>query len=611
MQARSPGRLAALIVSLCGTCWAHVAPAAASAPAVPCATLASVAIPFVQILSATYNAAAGGFPGFCNVVGVINKRISSQDPEHFTYGVGFEVNLPDEWSGNFEMMGGGGTDGTLLSPVGFFGTELAQGWVVATEDGGHENAPVAGIFGPYTPPPGVTWSDEDGNAGGSAHFGVDAQARADYGFNGILGTTITSKALIQYYYGSAPGHSYICGCSNGGRDAMIASQRFPQLFDGVVAGNPGFNLPQAAIAEAWNEQALAPLATSIDVNGQPYLPPTFTNADLEVASAAILSACDALDGLVDGIIDNFQACTTQKVVPALQLFTCSATGAYGNVPHAGSCLTAGQVAALQKIFAGPTDSAGRALYSNWYWDAGIWDPPSANIVLGWQAWNVSFLGPPGFNSAFNLTLGAGALPMIFTTPPVVTPVNGPTAQEAFMFGYNFDTDAPKIFARTKAYPLSAMDFMAATSTNLSAFQSHGSKLIIYNSVNDGVFSGASIVKWYEQLLRSNSAAPTFARLFMVPNMAHCGGGPATSSFAANTLQAITSWVETGRPPQRIVATNTDTVAPFPNNGLFDPQVSQNFPAGGTRPLCPYPLQSRYKGSGATDDANSFACVSPH
>jgi feruloyl esterase len=609
MEARSRGRLAALIVLSCTTCWVRVASAAA--PTVPCATLGSVSIPFVQILNATYNAPAGGFPGYCNVVGVINKRTSTQDPDHFTYGVGFEVNLPDVWNGNFEMMGGQATDGNLLNPVGFFGTELAQGWVVATDDGGHENAPVSGIFGPYAPPPGITWSDEDANAGGAAHFGVDAQARADYGFNGILGTTITSKMLIQSYYGSAPGHSYLCGCSNGGRDAMIASQRFPQLFDGVVAGNPGFNLPQAAIAEAWNEQALAPLATSVDANGQPFLPPTFTNADLEVASAAILSACDALDGLVDGIIDNFPACTTQKVVPALQLFTCSDTGAHGNVPHGGSCLTTGQVTALQKIFAGPKDSAGRPLYSNWYWDAGIWNPPAEGLALGWQAWNVAFLGAPGFNTAFNLTLGASSLPMIFTTPPVVTPVNGPNGQEAFVFAYNFDTDAPRIFARTSADPLSAMDFMAATSTNLSAFQSHGGKLIIYDSVNDGVFSGAALVKWYEQLRQSNSAAPSFARLFMVPNMAHCGGGPGTSSFAANTLQAITSWVETGQAPERIVASNTDTVTPFPNNGLFDPQVAQNFPTGGTRPLCPYPLQSRYKGSGATNDANSFACVLPH
>ena len=103
---------------------------------------------------------------------------------------------------------------------------------------------------------------------------------------------------------------------------MVASQKFPELFDGIVSQNPGFNLPQAGIAEAWNEQALAPLATHTDVNGQPYIPDTFPPQDLEVASAAILSACDALDGLVDGIIDDYHACTNQKVFPALDAYTC-------------------------------------------------------------------------------------------------------------------------------------------------------------------------------------------------------------------------------------------------------------------------------------------------
>jgi feruloyl esterase len=105
-------------------------------------------------------------------------------------------------------------------------------------------------------------------------------------------------------------------------------------------------------------------------------------------------------------------------------------------------------------------------------------------------------------------------------------------------------------------------------------------------------------------------ADDFARLFMVPNMAHCGGGPATNSFAANMLTAITDWVETGTPPHRIIAANTNTASPFPSGGLFDPRVAQNFPTGGTRPLCPYPQQSRYKGAGSTADAANFACVAP-
>ena len=598
------------VLSLMGLLWTVGVTHAVEpiSPAVSCASLTSFTMAHVQIISATHNEAAGGLPAYCNVVGVINKRVSAQDPDHFTYGIGFEVNLPDAWRGNFELMGGGGLDGSLANPVGFFGMELAQGWAVAGDDGGHENPP--GGFPPYVPPAGVDWSDADMESGGTAHFGLDEQAREDYGFNAIERTALTSKALIRQYYGVHTERSYICGCSNGGRDAMLAAERFPTLFDGVVAGNPGFDLPRAAIAEAWNEQSLAPLALTVDANGQPYLPPTLTNADLEVASAAILSACDALDGLVDGIVDDFTRCDTKRIYPALGRFTCGPNGEHGDVPHGGSCLTEEQVSALKRIFSGPHNSQGRALYSGWYWDAGIWDPPTEAPALGWQAWNVSFLGNPAFNTAINLSLGAAAVPMVFTTPPVATPVNGLNGQEAFIFSYDFDTDAPKIFARTQAYPLSAMQFMAATSTDLGAFRRHGGKLIVYTSVNDGIFSGVDLVHWYREVAEHNRSASQFARLFMVPNMAHCGGGPATNSFAGDMLTAITRWVEHDEAPQRIVASNTDSVAPFPSGGLFDPRVARNFPTGGTRPLCPYPKQSRYKGSGATNDAANFACINP-
>ncbi|MGJ4945643.1 tannase/feruloyl esterase family alpha/beta hydrolase [Bradyrhizobium sp. HKCCYLS1011] len=573
---------------------ASALPAAGVAPRLACASIAGLALPDTQILSATPKT------GYCNVIGIINKRTSAQDPDHFTYGIGFSLNLPNTWHGRFEMMGGGGSDGSLnTDPKGAAGVELNQGWAIAADDGGHEDNAANAVGG---------YQDDDANAGGGQHFAVDEQARVDYGYNGIAKTATISKKIIAEYYGLEAVYSYIMGCSNGGRDAMVASQKSPWLFDGVVAQNPGFNLPQAAIAEAWNEQALAPLATSQDVNGQPFIPDTFPSQDLAVASAAILSACDALDGLVDGLIDNYHACTKQKVFPALAAFTCG-TGTHGSTPHGGTCLTSGQVDALKKIYAGPTNSKGKRLYSDWFWDAGIWAPPSAP-GLGWAAWNVVTAPVPGVNTAANLTLGAGALPMIFTTPPVVTPVNGPNGQGAFVFHYNFDTDAPKIFTETKAYPESSMDFMAAVSTDLHPFKSRGSKLIISSSVNDGIFSGASIARWYRNMdRRMDGRAEDFARLFMVPNMAHCGGGPATSDFAVNELNAITAWVETGTAPDRIVAANHNTASPFPaTGGLFDPRIATNFPAGGTRPLCVYPKIAKYKGSGMTNDAANFACV---
>jgi hypothetical protein len=589
---RSSVSAAALLVSASfGTSGALAANGIA--PRASCTSLTSLTLPDAQILRATEKA------GYCNVIGVINKRVSSQDPDHFTYGIGFSLNLPDTWFGRFEMVGGGGTDGSLnTNPAGAAGVELTQGWAVAADDGGHEDSATNAVGG---------YQDDDSSAGGSQHFGVDEQARIDYGYNGIEKTATLAKMIIADYYGQPVDYSYIMGCSNGGRDAMVASQRSPDLFDGVVSQNPGFNLPQAGVAEAWNEQALAPLATSVDINGQPFIPSTFPPQDLEVASAAILSACDALDGLVDGIIDDFHACTNEKVFPALAAYTCG-TGVHGNTPHGGTCLTSAQVAALKKIYAGPVNSKNRALYSNWFWDAGIWDPPTAGGA-GWALWNVVGFGPPNVNTAFNLTLGAGAVPMIFVTPPVVTPVSGPSGQEAYIFNFNFDTDAPKIFAETKAYPQSSMDFMSAVSLDLRPFKDHRGKLIISASVNDGIFSGASIARWYRKMNRHmDGRAAEFARLFMVPNMAHCGGGPATNDFAVNELTAITAWVENSVAPERIVAANHNTASPFPSGGLFDSRVAQNFPTGGTRPLCPYPQTSRYTGSGMTNNASNFICV---
>lgn len=587
---------AASCLSLATMCTSGFAAETGVAPLASCASLTALSLPDTQILSATQTA------GYCNVIGVINKRVSSQDPDHFTYAIGFALNLPNTWFGRFEMMGGGGTDGSLRTdPQGSAGVELAQGFAVAADDGGHEDSANNAVGG---------YQDDDANAGGSAHFAIDEQARIDYGYRGIERTATIAKQIIAHYYGQDVEYAYLMGCSNGGRDGMVASQKFPELFDGVVSQNPGFNLPQAAVAEAWNEQVLARLATSTDVNGQPFIPDTFPPQDLQVASAAILSACDALDGLVDGIIDNFHACTNERVYPDLAAFTCG-TGIHGSTPHGGTCLTGAQVDVLKRIYAGPVNSKGRRLYSDWFWDAGIWDPPTAPGA-GWAFWNVVTAPVPHVNTAINLTLGAGAVPMIFTTPPVVTPVSGPNGQEAFLFRYDFDKDAPKIFAETKDYPQSAMDFMAAVSLNLRPFARHGGKLIISSSVNDGIFSGASIARWYRMMNRHmGGRAHEFARLFMVPNMAHCGGGPATNDFAVNELNAITAWVEKGVAPDRIVAANHNTSSPFPAaGGLFDARVAINFPTGGTRPLCPYPQISRYVGSGMTNDAANFVCVAP-
>src|ERR1700683_4344464 len=159
--------------------------AAVTAPTMACSSVTSLSLPNTQIISATETTATTG--NYCNVIGVIDERVSAQDPDHFIYGIGFEVNLPDTWIGRFEMMGGGGTDGSVASPQGSAGTELSQGWAVAADDGGPQDAPGN---------PGFGWIDDDSNAGGTGHFGLDHRARVDYGYNGIAKTTEISKLLF-------------------------------------------------------------------------------------------------------------------------------------------------------------------------------------------------------------------------------------------------------------------------------------------------------------------------------------------------------------------------------------------------------------------------------
>lgn len=495
----------------------------------------------------------------CEVIGKINPRTGVDGK---SYAIGFHLRLPDNWNERFYFQGGGGTDGSIGDALG--GGAVAKGYAVVSTDAGHDNV-----------------IDYDSNAGGTAAFGVDPQARIDYGYNAVDDVTQVARHIFKLYYGKRPHYSYFVGCSNGGRQGMVASQRFPTYFDGIVAGDPGFDLPKAAVAEAWNEQALAPLATRLSTNGQPYLPDTFSDADLALAANAILAACDDLDGLVDGIVDNYAACTNWRVYPQLEAIQC--TG-----PKTTGCLSAGQVEALKMIYAGPENSRGKALYSDWQWDPGI------SGILSLRLWSLGLPAAPGqplVNNALNLTLGGGALPLVFVTPPAITPVTG---LEAYIFGFNFDTDAPKIFKTSGIYTESSMEFMTARSTDVSSFKHHGGKLIIYNGNSDGVFSPHDIVRWYNAMNATmHDKAQNFARLFLVPGMGHCGGGPGTTVFDA--FAPLVNWVENGIAPDSIIAT-APPGTPWP---------------GRTRPLCPYPKQARYIGSGDINNAANFRCELPH
>ena len=468
-------------------------------------------------------AAPWNYPAYCLVQGTIDGRTGADGKP---YGIQFEMRLPEGWNGKLLYQGGGGTDGVVRPAAGSSSLGampgLARGYAVISTDGGHQGA-------------------------GDTSFGKEQQARLDYAYNWIGEAVRTAKQLVAIYYGHAPAKSYFAGCSNGGREAMIAVERYPTEFDGAVAGDPGFRLSRAAIAQAWDTGAFN-AAAPLDPSGHPSLKDAFSDADLKLVSDAVLAACDQLDGLKDGQINNVAAC---RFDPAI--LTCKDE-------KNASCLSRAQVEALHKIFAGAHDSKGNELYAGWPYDAGISDP-------GWRGWKLGSATVP----ARSVTLGANSLRDYFVSPfdPSFDPAK-----------VDFDTAAEKVAATA--------EINDATDTQLSTFAAKGGKLIIYEGVSDPVFSANDIISYYQRLEADNGgeAAQGFARLFLIPGMTHCGGGPSTDEFDA--LTALENWAEKGSAPERIVA------------------HGKAFP-GRTRPLCAFPKYAAYDAGKNPEDADSFTC----
>ena len=506
----------------------------------------------VSVAAKTDGAAASdNYPAHCLVQGTLNERTGIDGKP---YAIGYEVRLPTAWNGKFFYQGGGGTDGILPPALGSVlnSTEtnaLSQGYAVATSDGGH-------------------------NTGQSdVSFGLDPQARKDYGYNAVGTLTPAAKQIVARTYGRAPDHSYFMGCSNGGRDAMVAASRFADQFDGLVAADPGFNLPKAAVAEQWDTQQFMSAAAP----GQ--LPKdAFPSSTMKLLASRILAKCDALDGVVDGMINNRSACQSAFNL-ATDVPTCTAA------PD-GSCMTQAQKTALQKIFDGAKNSANESLYASWPWDAGV-------AGAGWRFWKLD----AGFAPLpFNTLIGASAMGYVFTTPP-----DAPSLADGglgYQLRFNMDSDAPKIFQKTSVFDQSAMDFMTPPdATHLTSLKSRGGKMIVYHGTGDPVFSANDTIAWYNAVNAADNAAPSYTRLFLVPGMNHCSGGPATDRF--NMLPVLESWVERGVAPESVVA----AVNPA------DPDVvAAGWPASRTRPLCAFPKQAILKpGTTNTESADSYTC----
>ncbi len=465
------------------------------------------------------------FPEHCLVRGTVLPRTGVGGVK---YGMGFELRMPTDWNGRFLFQGGGGLDGFVGPAYG-----------MATPAG--STAPPALVRG------FAVISTNSGHHGLDPSFAVDQQARLDFAYNALDKVTVQAKALIAAYYGRGPDHSYFMGCSNGGRQAMMAAQRLPLYFDGVVAGDPGFDLTHAAIGEAWDTVHFMSIAPR-DASGRPILSRAFSDADLELVADAVLARCDGLDGLKDGMINDAAACRFDPAV-----LRCKAGGSKG-------CLSPAKVAVLKAVFGGAHNSHGRRLYSGWPYDAGIASP-------GWRQWKLG-TSPTAQPNAANATLGAGALAMYFMTPP---------APGLDIARFDFDRDP----ARTEE----TAKINDPTGVMLTSFSGHGGKLLIFEGLSDPVFSASDIMAWYDRLGAADRRAGDWARLFLVPGMTHCGGGPSTDDF--DPLTAIVAWVEQGTAPDRIVA----------RGRAF---------AETTRPLCPYPLVARYDG-GDRKDERSFVC----
>jgi hypothetical protein len=497
-------------------------------------------------------------PAHCLVQGAINSRTGkafSTDPAtravsvvDAPYAINFELRLPKDWNGRFFFQGGGGLDGVLWQAVGIYdnaqntaANALSRGFAVVSTDAGHQ-----------------------GKNGFDGSFGADQQAREDYAYNALDQVTVRAKDIIKRYYGKGPDKSYFVGCSNGGRQGMLASQRFPSYFDGIVAGNPGFNLTNAAVNQVTDIQAVAAtlLRTAMGPLG-PDLTKAFSPADSALIGASILKKCDVKgrDTVQDGIVGDVEACDfkVQTDIP-----TCSGA-------NDGTCLTAAQKTAVQKMMEGGKTSQGTSLYSDYFADAGIGHPV-------WHLWKTDGIPVP-LSPTLTVTAGLNVL----MVPEVVGKVMSTPADTAFnAFTYNPDTDPAKTVEFGK--------MLNATSTDLSAYKSRGGKLIVYHGTSDAVLSAKDTLGYYKKLAEASGGdASDFARLFLVPGMAHCTGGPATDSFDA--LTAIQDWVEKGTAPASMTA-KAGATTPWPNR---------------TRPVCAYPKVAVYKGSGSLEEAGSFVC----
>jgi feruloyl esterase len=430
-------------------------------------------------------------PAFCRVSATMKPTSDSV--------IKMELWLPETgWNGNFEANGNGGWTGSITA--GTLAAGLRRGYATAMSDLGHE--------------------------GGSASFAMGHPEKViDFGYRAAHEMAVKSKAIILARYGSAPKISYWNGCSAGGRSGLMEAQRYPEDFEAIVAGSPGINWSGRSMQGVWiGQQTHKDEASALPA------------AKFGMIHKAVLAACDAKDGVTDGVLEDPTKC---KFDP--KMLECKEG-------DGADCLTSAQVETVRRIYTPVTNPRTKQE---------LFPPHQPGSEMGWN----TMAGAQPFGLALDLFKY-----VVYQDPNWDYKT------------FNFDSDA----ARTR----DASSSMDALNPNLDKFFARGGKIIQYHGWSDPQISPGSSVSYYTSVTSKGKADGY--RLFMVPGMAHCGGGDGTDQF--DMLSALEKWVDTKKAPDQIAASR-----------IRDGKVDR------TRPLCAYPQVAVYKGSGSTDDAANFSC----
>jgi feruloyl esterase len=441
---------------------------------------------------------------FCRVAGTVSPAIN------------FEVWMPpaDKWNGRFNGVGNGALAGGINYPA-MLG-QLTKGYATASTDGGHQSEAI--VLGDWMLGNPGLWSD--------------------FGYRAIHEMTRKAKAIIEAYYGQPPQYSYFTGCSGGGQQGLAEAQRYPADYDGIVSGAPANCPTRMWPGETWpsyvthrNEASAIPVEK------------------LALIHEAALAACDALDGVEDGLIDDPRKCD----------FDPSTLLCKGE--DAPDCLTAGQVDSVKKVYEGLKDPT----TGEQFWPG--YEPGSE---LGWPGHiGEPFVIPQGYFKG-----------IVFEDPNWDWTTFDFTDPEDFAILYDADARYGPI--------------LNATDPDLTAFKELGGKLILWHGWSDQNIAPRNTINYYNNVVAeigSEAETQEFLRLFLAPGVGHCRGGEGPDTFDA--LAALEQWVENGIAPDMIIASK-----------VKDGKVVF------TRPLCPYPQVAQYKGTGSTDDATNFVCVNP-